>query len=256
MGARLFDRDNRSVRLTNAGETLREATQGMIEGIDAAVNAARLASAEEEGALDIGFSGLALLTPMGEILRRFQQRQPSVTIRMHHLWGGALERGLTDGAFHAAFLSTPLEDRRLDSIQIGHEEIFLCVPENHKIAQRAAVTFADLKGEPLILFPEDEGPNIYHTFMAGCRQAGFTPNVVAHATKFPKVTALAAIGQGLGFVSKSLVGDMPTGLVMRPFAEPGFAVTIGLAWNQLKIRPLVLELIAIAKALTSEQQKT
>ena len=85
-GARLFNRTNRSVQLTAAGEQLLSDARAILLQVEQASDRAARLHRGEEGELRIGFTSSAPFTAVvSDALFRFRQRWPQVHIKMQEI---------------------------------------------------------------------------------------------------------------------------------------------------------------------------
>ena len=85
-GARLFNRTNRSVQLTAAGQQLLSDARAILLQVEQAADRAARLHRGEEGELRIGFTSSAPFTAVvSDALFRFRQRWPQVHIQMQEI---------------------------------------------------------------------------------------------------------------------------------------------------------------------------
>jgi DNA-binding transcriptional LysR family regulator len=156
LGARLFNRSNRGLTLTPAGEdVLRHARQVLLHA-ERLRQAVRLRSDVEEGRLHIGFvSSTAVLLP--RLLPEFRRRFPQVEIVISE--GSYLDtaRRLRLRRLDAAIVRMPMPDQtHLETALIAVDEFVAAVPEGHPLALRRSLPLHLLESERLIgYFPDD-----------------------------------------------------------------------------------------------------
>ncbi|WP_441248389.1 LysR family transcriptional regulator [Kitasatospora sp. McL0602] len=212
IGAPLFDRTNRSVRLTALGHQLDEDLRPAYEQIQAGLDRATAAVQRAHGALRVGFVGAAA----GQVVRQaadlFPQREPGRTVQVRELQViDALPR-LRAGDVDILVISLPLTE---PGLVIGpvliSEPRMLAVPAGHPFAARESVTMEDLAEIPLLRlagavpgdWPADRWPER-------------TPQgrVIAGGPRFETFQeALQLVGAGSGGI---IVGAQVTRFYTRP----------------------------------------
>src|SRR5579871_2037980 len=78
LGFKLFDRTNRQVSLTAAGQLFLEEAREALAGLEKAAQAGRRVARGEVGWLGIGFVGSATYEALPAVLPAFRQRYPEV----------------------------------------------------------------------------------------------------------------------------------------------------------------------------------
>jgi DNA-binding transcriptional LysR family regulator len=106
------------------------------------------------------------------------------------------------------------------------------------------VKLATLADEPFVLFPRRAAPGLYDLAVGRCAAAGFVPRIEQEAIQMPTIVSLVAAGMGVSLVPASLAHMGRTGVVYRPFSEPGPPMEVGLAWNDASPTPAVAAFVA------------
>ena len=199
MGVRLFERTQRRVALTPAGQCLLEHAYRILGGVREAVEAAQRAARGELGELRVGFtSSLPFTDLLPDALHAYRRRFPAVRLQLSEMFTpeqfGALARGELDVGF------VRLQGGRApDGIalrEIARNPLRLVVNASHRLARAAAVSFAELRDEDFIGFPADVGTDLPAVLRGLCRQAGFEPRIVQTARE--ATTQIGLVGAGLG----------------------------------------------------------
>lgn len=58
------------------------------------------------------------------------------------------------------------------------DTVRVVLPRHHRLARRKALSYSDLEGEPMVLWPRTYSHYGYDDIMRGCREAGFLPRIV------------------------------------------------------------------------------
>ena len=199
MGVRLFERTQRRVALTPAGQCLLEHAYRILGGVREAVEAAQRAARGELGELRVGFtSSLPFTDLLPDALHAYRRRFPAVRLQLSEMFTpeqfGALARGELDVGF------VRLQGGRApDGIalrEIARNPLRLVVNASHRLAGAAAISFAELRDEDFIGFPADVGTDLPAVLRGLCRQAGFEPRIVQTARE--ATTQIGLVGAGLG----------------------------------------------------------
>ncbi|WP_202918859.1 LysR family transcriptional regulator [Saccharothrix deserti] len=150
LGAELFVRTGREIRLTGAGGEMLPLARKVLDDWLETVRLVRSAAAAEANVLRVGF----VASGGGSVARRaraaFSEQRPEVRIEPKRFdWGGepdALRQGLVD----VAFVWLPADISGLRSRVVATEPRYVALSRDHPLTARPSVGIADLRDEPLM----------------------------------------------------------------------------------------------------------
>jgi DNA-binding transcriptional LysR family regulator len=216
----LLNRTTRRVALTVAGAAFLLQVRRVLEQTEQAVQAARRSSRGEIGRLAVGFVPSADLDILPRALRLWRKRFPDAEVELHALLPEQQIEALRHGQIQLGILRLPVEDRSLVVKRIQREPLMAALPVRHPLARRPRVRIADLKADPLILFPRRTAPSHYDWLLSTCRRAGFTPRVLHETESLQTNVGLIAAGLGVSLLPASIRNLKRVGVVYRPLARP------------------------------------
>ncbi len=230
LGLILFERSNRRVMLTPAGQSIiRQARAVLAE----AQRLLALAS-EGRGAPLTGRLVLAAIQTLGPylfplVLRTLRQEFPVLSLALSEAKTAEILEGLRDGRIDAALISLPVSSSGLNVSPLFIEPFLLSCPADHALAQGGALRATDIAGPDLLLL--DEGNCLRDQTVAAC---GAGSAAGRHATSLETLRSMVAAGAGYTLLPALAVppGADPSGLtVTRAFDVDGPGRTIALAWR-------------------------
>lgn len=218
LGAQLFTRDQRGVRLTAVGAALLPHAQQVMQGWQLAVEAVEHAKTEEGAALSVGMSTrLARGGLLPAVRSRFSEVHPAATIRLRQVSWEDASAGLADGTADVAFIWLPLPDlERYEWVVVAEEQRHVALPTTHRLAGLAEVDFADVVDEPFLALPESAGA-LRDYWLAVDARAGRPPRIGAEIASTDETYEALVDGRGVCLVA---AGNAPLitlgGVVTRP----------------------------------------
>jgi LysR family cyn operon transcriptional activator len=229
LGTPLFDRVGRRVRLTAAGEILREHAQRVLRELDAARSAIGELEGLTRGTLAVGAVQTVHAYLVPTAIARFTAAHPSVGVRVRELSSGAVEQGLVEGALDLGIGFAPAAAPEVVSEPLFDEEVVLIAPEGHRLARRRQVRLRELDGEPLVLLsPEFCTRRLVDE---GMREAGASPRVAVEMNSIESILETVRAGRAATLLpALALAGDAGPGLRAVAVAEPALRRTVGLLW--------------------------
>ncbi|MEU5102934.1 MULTISPECIES: LysR substrate-binding domain-containing protein [unclassified Streptomyces] len=251
VGAALFERDRREVRLSAVGAALLPHAQRMLAEWEAAQEAVARVVADQAGRLVVGMStspGRGGVLPA--IRSRFTAARPDARLVLRQVPWQDSTAGLADGTCDAAFVWLPLPDPdRYRWVVVAEEPRLVAMAETHPLADREIIDFTDLLDEPFLALPDSAGPLRDYWLATDAR--GGKPALIGAEVASTEETYEALVA-GLGVVLLA-AGNAPlitlggvVTRVVRGISPSRFA----LAWRADDRRPLVREYVRAGQLAT------
>ena len=249
LGATLFDRGTRGVRLTGAGAALLPEARRLLRDAGAFREGARQYAAGAAGTLSIGFVSTAAYNVLPRIVPAFRARRPGVRLTLREATSDVQPAALATGELDVGFLIPGPRDPSLAYAPLHREPLIAALPARRRWPAR--VPLRSLAREAFILFPREVAPELHDSIVSLCRKAGFAPRIGQEAIQMQTIVSLVAGGMGVSLVPASLEHMRRDGVVYRPLAERGPRVEIGLAWRVADDSPLTRAFVAEARAAST-----
>lgn len=154
LGARLFERTSRRVKLTPAGEAFLPAARQALDAAERARAEVAAASGEIRGRLAIGAITTVAAVDLPSLLKRYRERYPHVRITLRAGISEELIDQVKDGSIDIGFLGLlpgtipkGVSDRELE-----RGNLVAVVAPDHPLAERAETDLASLAGETFVDF--------------------------------------------------------------------------------------------------------
>jgi DNA-binding transcriptional LysR family regulator len=231
LGAPLFERTKRSVRLTAFGAQWLPEVRTALAAVDALPLTARRLRDGQTGYLSLSFVSTADYSVLPELVRRYSQAYPDVEIQLVEATSDVQIPAIVAGERHAGIVIAP-DDRALpDALayrRLVSEPLVAAVPAAWAEDDRLAETILDA---PLILFPRIVAP-AFHDLVTGYFAAlGRPARIVQEAIQMQTIISLVSAGLGLALVPASLRNLARAGVRYVDLADPPLLET-GLVWRR------------------------
>ncbi|PXY22858.1 LysR family transcriptional regulator [Prauserella muralis] len=247
LGAALFTRTTRQVRLTPAGEFLLIEAQRVLDTVEGSVRGVRRIADGRLGLVRVGFTGTSSFSHLPRIARAVKRELPGVAVEVHaDLLTAAQCDGLRSGALDLGVLRPPARGEDVDLHTLEGEPLILAVPADHRLAVEPVVSMADLRTEGFIGYASKDSV-VNDAVLRSCEAAGFSPRREHEAEGTAVVLALVAGGLGIAVLPASARALPLAGVVFRDLADAG-SVELALAWRRGNDSPLVRSVLGVAEA--------
>ncbi|MEW1824740.1 LysR family transcriptional regulator [Streptomyces sp. NPDC088196] len=232
LGAELFDRSPRRVRLTGAGERLLPEARAVL----AAAERARAAVVPPVG-LRIGTS-TGLGAHLDRVLGVFAERAPDVPVELFSLPVGERLARVAGGQLDAAFVRAVEPVSGVRVLSLWADPLVAAVPASHPLAARPEIRIEELAALPLAITERRNNPALVDLVVGACHEAGFEP--LPGPVNGSLQDTLASIGTRplwtVVYASHARVLHSPR-VAFVPFAAPGLTLSTGLAVHATKAPP-------------------
>jgi len=201
LGAPLFDRSHRGMRLTAAGETFLHYVERGFAQFDAGRQAVQDLLGPEHGHVRLAFLPAVGADLLPNALAAYRARYPDVqfTLRQSRTletldW---LQHGEVDLCIATA-LPYNRDNGQFSRAPLLVEELYAAVPPLHRLARQQHITLHDLRDEPFVMV--SGGSGLRRVIEAACQQVGFLPHVAVEGEDLATVRGLVAAGLGVSLL--------------------------------------------------------
>ncbi|MET9652562.1 LysR family transcriptional regulator [Streptomyces sp. NPDC006460] len=196
LGARLFERTSRRVRLTPAGEAFLPAARQCLEAAERAAAEVAAAVGVVRGRLAVGLIPTVTAVDIAAALRDFHERYPDVRITLRVGASDELTHQVEEGDLDVAFLGLPTTARLdgVDSRELARDRLVAVVAPGHPLAGETAVDLRRLAREVFVDLPAGTAGRVQSDLAFSA--AGLSRDVAYEVTNADFLARL--VGQGLG----------------------------------------------------------
>lgn len=247
LGARLFERNKRSVRLTDAGAVFLLDVQAILERIAVASDNVRHVEAGRRGSLRIGTSGPPLNTYLPRVVRAFRERNPEITLSVRAMHSSDVLEELKQRRIQIGFGRADMIDPELISERLWEFPFHVILRLDHPEAHKRAVRLERLTGETLITYPRTLIGESYDQLISFCHTHGFIPKTVEEVSGENSVGGLVACGLGVSILPYT-GPPQNADTVSKPIAGSNdWSFSIAAYWRADATSPLVAAMLGVAR---------
>ncbi|MFB3813144.1 MAG: LysR family transcriptional regulator [Terriglobales bacterium] len=225
LGARLFDRLGRSVRLTEFGRALLPRAEAILRQLAEAKSEIQQMAGIDKGQVVLG--AIPTIAPyiLPRRLASFARQHPAITVSVVEETTPVLLQRLREASAGLALLALPIAGDEFACEELLREPLYVVVARNHRLASRDTVDLKAIADEPFLLLKE--GHCFRDNTIAACRRARVQPNVVFETGQFDSILAMVTAGMGISIVPEMAI-DRRSGCRFLRVNDPRAYRTIGL----------------------------
>jgi LysR family hydrogen peroxide-inducible transcriptional activator len=205
LGARLFDRLGRSVRMTDLGKALLPRARAVLREVEAAHSDVAERKDSLAGPVNVGVIPTVAPYFLPALLTSFAAAFPLVRLTVVEEITPVLLERLRGGTIDVAILALPVRGHEFEATPLLTEPLFAALSRQHALARRRTLSLRDLRKEPFLLLRD--GHCFRDTVVAACDRARLSPQVVFESGQFSSLLSLVSTGLGVSVVPKMAVKE-------------------------------------------------
>jgi DNA-binding transcriptional LysR family regulator len=254
LGVRLFERSRQRVALTSVGAGLLPEVRELLDQADRVQALSRYLCRGEHDILGLGHTRSAGVGVASELTAAFRQANPEIEVRTSMGFTAANVAAVTTGELDIAFVRAPANlPGEVASMTIDHDPIMVALPLGHRLLPADEVRVDDIAGEPLVFFPEETAPGMWHDVLRAIYGKDREPPI--RRFEPDEALMLAAVAEGAGISLVTLAAgrmlEVP-GVEIRPLL-PRVAVALSLVWLRTNPSRAVARFVDCAREFTRGQ---
>ena len=246
LGARLFDRTRRGLRITEAGQRLLDHAMPLLELADAARAAVADAARAPGGTVTVGGLETLCANHLPPLLASFGKAYPAIALALKSAGSGDLRAAVRSGGLDIAFtFGGPPAEADLMSENVAEESIVIIAPRGHHLAAKAAIAPADLEGEAFLV---TEAGCVYRRMfddmIAAAREA--PPRIAGEFGSLAAIGRMVEAGAGCALIPRLAVPQVATAVEILPWTGAPATVPITMIWRERGVHTPALRLFLAA----------
>jgi LysR family hydrogen peroxide-inducible transcriptional activator len=203
LGAKLFDRLGRSVRLTEAGRAFLPHARSILGQMETARSSVADKCADVRGSVSVGVIPTIAPYLMPRYTAAFAKKYPEAKLRIVEETTPILVESLRDLSIDLAILALPLRHKDLELFPFRTEPLFAVLPKDHPRAATESLALKDLRGESFVMLRD--GHCFRDLSIAACTHARVTPRIAFESGQFSSLFGMVAAGVGISLVPEMAI---------------------------------------------------
>ncbi len=245
LGAKLFDRVGRGLRLTSAGEALVGPARQILRSIDDARSAVRGVVELKSGTLDVAALATLAVDPMATLIGRFRERHPGVQVRVREPETadgvGALVR---DGSCELGAAHLPLPRHALIAHPLDRQELLFVLPDDAPTDDERPLGARELTRTPFVVSPPGTSTRIL--LEQALASVGVTPQIAVETSARESIVPLVLAGAGAALLPAALAREAERRGAKVRAARPAITREVGLIHRSGPLSAAAREFVGMA----------
>jgi LysR family hydrogen peroxide-inducible transcriptional activator len=245
LGAVLFERGARQVRLTKFGEEAAQRARDILRSVDELGDFARASRDLLAGRLRIGMIPTIAPYLLPTVIGNLMRMHPELDVHVREALTSKLLQELTEGRLDTAIVALPVSEPSLTEVALFAEHFLLVRPAED---EGAPVPSRETLREMRLLLLE-EGHCFRDQALSFCNMQSSLPREVVDASSLSTLVQMVSAGMGVTLIPEMAVAveTRSAPVSVARFKNPQPSRTIGMIWR--KTSPLAGQLEELSEAV-------
>ncbi|HWR42018.1 LysR substrate-binding domain-containing protein [Sporomusa sp.] len=231
LGAKLFERTHKEVKLTFVGRTLLPEAKKILKQTENAISIVKKASRGEYGEIRVSYGETASFRLLSEVMKRFHDKYPFVEIILSEMSTDQQVASLKEGTIDIGLIHPPKRLSGLEHQYVLTDPLIVILPESHQLAIYKEIPLSALKNEIFVIPRRESGP-LAEYIMEVCQNEGFVPKITRHDVMRLTVSTLVAGGAGIALLPESSTQVITHGTVCLKLSPGTLGIELHAAFRK------------------------
>lgn len=204
LGVTLFERNNRNVTLTKAGEYLQKEISVHLKVLNTILNTTKRINDGVDGNLNFGYVGSAMQHIIPDLLLQIRNDYPNIHFNLKEMDNNKQLVNLQTQEIDIGFVRLERVPNDLEILPIQEDTFSLVLPMNHTLNTENFKDLTQLRDAAFIMFDPSYSPNYHQKIMQIFDHFGFTPIVSHRTVHASSIYKLVEHNFGISIVPSSL----------------------------------------------------
>ncbi|MSU91121.1 LysR family transcriptional regulator [Rhodobacteraceae bacterium 2CG4] len=250
LGCELFNRNSRSVEVTEAGKTFYSDARRILRLLELSLTSVKDVSDGRAGLVRCGFTAASAYQFMPALVRRMDEAFPGVVLKLKEMMSRRQISALEIGEIDVALTRLPIDGNLFDFECVFREEMRLVCHQESRLATKPVIYWSDLNDVDMILYDRDEAPHLHELLSRHFVRHNITPRVRQELAQIHTIISLVRNGIGVAFVPETASVLDQTNVVLRKISDADpMTFELYIAWRKDNRSPIIQYLLDIAREL-------
>ncbi len=204
LGARLFNRNNKRVELTEAGKYFQNEVRQLLQDLERITLRTKKIGNNISGEFRIAYISSTFSGDIAELIKFLSDKYPYVNFSLYEVPTARQITDLEQGIIDLGIIRAPLKSPNVDT-KIWFRDSYSVVFNKQSVNLESEDDIQNLKDETFVFFNKDYAPHYYESLIEICAHYGFAPKVVHESNNISSIIQLVKNGLGASIVPTNIL---------------------------------------------------
>jgi len=204
LGVILFERNNKKVSLTDAGEYFKKEVDKLLNNLTESKNVVKQIHEAISGELRVGYISSTFHEHLVAVLKQMLEVYPHVKTKLYEIPSVKQVSALEEGKLDIGIIRAPVNSEKLNVRHLFMDPFVLV--SNKPLNSKTPLELKRcLQNKPFVFFNRDYAPHFYGKLTEICNRIGLIPEVAHEANNVHSILQLVVKGLGISILPKSSI---------------------------------------------------
>jgi len=201
--ARLFNRNNKKVELTEAGKYFEKEVKDLFQNLERISVKTKKIADNVSGEFRIAYISSIYSSVISDLIKHLKQQFPYVNFKLFEVSTTKQILALEQGKIDLGIIRSPIKSPKIKA-QLWFKDGFSVVYNKNLIQIKSEEEIPKLKDETFVFFNKDYAPHYHDILLELCAFYGFEPQVVHESNNINSIVQLVKNGLGISIVPSNI----------------------------------------------------
>ena len=201
--ARLFIRNNKKVKLTEAGKYFETEVKTLFQNLERITIKTKKIAENVSGEFRIAYISSIYSSVISDLIKHLKEQFPYVNFKLFEVSTTKQISALEQGKIDLGIIRSPIKSPKIKS-QLWFRDGFSVVYNKSLIQINSEEEIPKLKDETFVFFNKDYAPHYHEVLLELCAFYGFEPQVVHESNNINSIVQLVKNGLGISIVPSNI----------------------------------------------------
>jgi len=243
LGLKLFDRLNKKVYLTMAGEYLKKEVSLTLKNLENVFDYAKLLHQGVEGKINMSYVGSAMQNIVPELLIKIKDKYKNIQIDLKEMDNPQQVNALLSKEIDIAFIRMEKVPNDIKVKSVFEDTFSLVLPIDHPISASNFISLSQFKNESFIFIEPSYSPDYFEKIMEIFRMSNFSPIVSHNSVNASTIYRLVENNLGVSIVPTVLQHGYDMNVKFIELTNIPQRTILSVAWNVHNKNPMLKNIL-------------
>lgn len=201
--ARLFNRNNKKVELTEAGKYFEKEVRELFQNLEHSIIKTKKIAQNASGEFRIAYISSIYSAVISDLIQQLKKQFPYVNFKLFEVSTSKQILALEQGKIDLGIIRSPIKSPKIKS-QLWFQDGFSVVYNKNSIQIKSENEIPTLKDETFVFFNKEYAPHYHEVLLQICAFYDFIPKIVHESNNINSIVQLVKNGLGISIIPATI----------------------------------------------------